>query len=50
MMIKRCDNCATELSRFSFLKNRKIYRFNNVILCLDCFTKISQRKHVEEKA
>jgi len=47
-MKKHCDNCSAELAKFSmFSPAKKIYRFNNAILCLDCFRKISAREQLE---
>lgn len=49
MMKKSCDNCAKELSKFTFFSPyKKIYRYNNAVLCLDCFIKISERRQLEE--
>jgi hypothetical protein len=48
MMNKSCDNCTTELSKFSlFSPSKKIYRYNNAILCQDCFKKINAREQLE---
>jgi hypothetical protein len=49
--MKACDNCSKELSKFSFFSpGKKIYMCNSAILCADCFTKISAREQLEEKA
>jgi hypothetical protein len=48
-MKKRCDNCSKELSKLAlFSPNKKIYRYNNAILCLSCFVKIKERQQLEE--
>jgi hypothetical protein len=48
-MKKSCDNCSAELAKFSlFTPDKKIYRYNNAMLCLDCFRKISNREQIEE--
>jgi len=46
---KSCDNCYRELVKYSFFSSdKKIYRYNNALLCLDCFNKISNREQIEE--
>jgi len=44
-----CDNCFAELLKFSFFSpSKKIHRYNNAILCQECFAKISAREQLEE--
>jgi hypothetical protein len=48
-MNKSCDNCSRELAKFSFFSpDKKIYMYNNAVLCSDCFRKISAREQLEE--
>jgi hypothetical protein len=48
-MIKSCDNCSKALAKFStYSPSKKIYRYNNAMLCSDCFKKISAREQLEE--
>jgi hypothetical protein len=50
-MKKSCDNCSAELSKLSlFNPNKKIYRYNNAILCINCYRKISSREQLKEEA
>jgi len=49
---KQCDNCSKELSKFTFFNSeRKIYRYNNAMLCRTCFEEIknSHRQQLEEE-
>jgi hypothetical protein len=49
-MKKSCDNCSAELSKFSlFNPNKKIYRYNNAMLCINCYRKISSREPLKEE-
>ena len=49
-MKKSCDNCFVELSKFSlFTPNKKIYRYNNAVLCISCYRKISSRDQLKEE-
>jgi hypothetical protein len=50
-MKKSCDNCSVELSKLSlFNPNKKIYRYNNAMLCINCYRKISSREQLKEEA
>jgi hypothetical protein len=50
-MKKSCDNCSAELSKFSFFNpNKKIHRYNNAMLCMICYRKISSREQLKEEA
>lgn len=49
VMKKSCDNCSRELAKFSFFSLvKRVYMYNNAMLCQDCFKKISAREQFEE--
>jgi len=48
-MKKKCDNCSAELAKFTFFNaDKKIYRHNSAMLCLECYQKISNREQLPE--
>jgi len=48
-MKKKCDNCSKELTKFAlFSPDKKIYMYNNAMLCSTCFAKIRAREQLNE--